>query len=135
MAEEHILGLNKARRLLMQADEWVSEPWRVAMTDLSESGATAGQGRAPYRTGRLRGRIFARVQKGKFPRWAAVRSRAKSRGRRGRRGYDYPRLLEHSAKHGHKNWFTGSVYPALIGQAEDALAKAGNEIQQRWERY
>jgi hypothetical protein len=130
----YIEGLNATRRLLKPLSELVDTPWRDAMTELAESGAEGGQARAPYRTGRLREKIYARVQKGPFPKWAAVRSRAKSRGRAGKRGYDYPRLLEYSPKHHHQGWFTSTVYPLLIARAEGVLAKAATAIQRRWGR-
>ena len=131
----YIEGLSELRHLLKPPDELVAEPWRQAMTELADQGAEGGIGAAPYRTGKLKSKIFARVQKRPFPMWAAVRSRVRSKGKRGTkypRGYDYGRLLEYSPKHNHAGWFGRSVWPRLIGAADAVLTRAGNEVAKRW---
>ncbi len=130
----YIEGLASTRRLIKPADDLIAAPWRTAMTDLAESGAAAGVSAGPSRSGRLRSRIYARVQQKAFPMWAAVRSRGARRSKAYPKGFAYPRLLEYSQKHGHAGWFSGSVEPRLIGQSEAILSVAADEVERRWSR-
>ncbi len=129
-----IEGLDSTRRLIKPADDLIAAPWRGAMTDLAQSGAAAGVSAGPGRSGRLRSRIYARVQQKPFPMWAAVRSRGSRRSKAYPKGFAYPRLLEYSQKHGHAGWFSRAVEPRLIGAAEGALATAASEVERRWSR-
>lgn len=130
----YIEGLASTRRLIKPADDLIAAPWHKAMTDLAESGALAGVSAAPRRSGRLAGKVYARVQKKAMPMWAAVRSRGTRRSKAYPRGYAYPRLLEFSEKHGHAGWFSRSVEPRLIGQSEAILSVAADEVERRWSR-
>ena len=129
----YIEGLAELRRLINPPSELMAEPWRDAMDALAAAGQAAAQAAAPRgATGQLRVKIFGRVQRKPMPMWVAIRARAKRKSRKYPRGYPYPRLLEVSAKHGHKGWFTAPLMSAMVGRAEQELAKAGDAIQRRW---
>ena len=130
----HIEGLNELRRLISPIDALVATPWKMAMTQIAEDAANAARANAPIgRTGHLKAKIYAKVQKSDMPRWAAVRSRGTRKSLKYPRGYPYPRLLNYSAKHGHQGWFDNAITP-VFAKAAAALAIAGNEIIKIWSR-
>lgn len=129
----YVEGLKELRRILRPPDELLAEPWKRAMTNLSEAGGQAALNAAPVKSGLLRRKIYAKVQKKPFPQWAAARARGTRKSAKYPKGYPYPRLLEFSQRHGHKGWFTTAVQQAW-NQADAVLAKAGNEIQEIWKR-
>lgn len=139
----YIEGYDTLRRLLNPPDALIAAPWKEAMTELADEGAKLGVSGAPSRSapvppkgygGPVRNKIKAAVMKGAFPKWAAVRVRAKQRSAKYPKGYDYPRLLEYSDKHGRAGWFDRAAV-APIGQKVDAtLTNAANKIAEKWGR-
>lgn len=145
MADEFVTikGLKELKYKLQNADEMTAGPWKRAMTEIADAGYAAILNSAPQRTGRLKSKIFVKVQQKPFPLWVAIRARGvakwdkknlrKSRSRnRYPRGFPYPRLLEFSPKHGHAGWFYKRIAPAVQSKADSALATAGREIAEKW---
>ena len=129
-------GLKELHALLVPGNALLERPWKAAMEALAEAGAEAARQAAPVgKTGQLKAGIYARVQKGTFPKWVAIRSRAKRKSPKYPRGYPYPRLLEYSAKHGHKGWFSTAIEGAWGQKAESVLAEASNEIAKIWQGF
>lgn len=130
----HIEGLRQLRRLIRPPSNLLAKPWHNAMTDLKEAGERVARRHAPVRTGYLLSKIKSAIQKKAMPMWAAIRVRARRRSHGYPRGFEYPRLLEYSPKHGHKGWFNPPIRSLWGSRARLALTKAGKEIARRWRR-
>ena len=122
--EVDMIGLAELRRL-MTGNELYAGPWRSGMTRLASQAGLSAQHGAPVATGKLQGSIRAAVQNRPFPLWAAVRVRAR------RRGYPYPRLLEFSPKHQHREWFLRALRTVWAG-ADTVLNDIGAQIARKW---
>lgn len=136
-------GLRALQRLLKPPDELLAEPWKFAMTLLAQIGEVSGKRGAPRLSGALRDKIYGRVHKQAFPRWAAVRSRGTAKSKKtGRiwksarypRGFPYPRALNYSAKYGHQGWFDRGVIAPVLARANQVLDRAADQIADKWER-
>lgn len=122
-----VKGLKELLRLLKPAENLYAEPWRDGMEDIASETGRQARARAPRRTGGILRSIQTKVQKKPFPTWLSVRAYARNRN------YPYPRLLEYSVKHGHRDWMKRAVDP-VWDTAHRTLNRIGQEIAHVWER-
>ncbi len=126
-----IIGLAELRKL-MTGDDLYATAWRSGMTKLASQAGLAALGHAPVggakdpHAGRLQASIRTAVQNRPFPQWAVVRVNARAAKR-----YGYPRLLEFSPKHHHKEWLLKAVRQVWAG-ADLVLNEIGEKIARRW---
>lgn len=107
-------------------EELYDNAMKDAFDRLAASGLKDAISGAPVLTGRLQASIIAKTSKAKLARWAAVVVKAKSHS-----GYEYPRMLEFSRKHHHKDWLINAVRKGW-GLADDELDRAAREIERIW---
>jgi hypothetical protein len=117
-------GLDELLRKL--TPELYEPAGKAALTEIGASAANAARAGAPRLSGKLAGSITPKTNPGPQPRWAAVRVGAVSS-----RGYGYPKLLEFSPKHGHRDWLKSAVTRAQ-GSFAAAVDKAARAVEGKW---
>lgn len=119
------------RRVLRATDPeyLLGHPVREVLDEIASQGADRARSVGPRgETGQLTARITHRVSPADIPRWAVVKTDARSR-----RGYSYPRLLEFSGKHGHRDWLRKAVLSGSRG-LRGAVNQLGRLLKERWRR-
>lgn len=104
-------GLAALQRKLRK-EVLLAPPLKYAMTAGTEDAARIVMSRAPRASGRLAASVTTRMDKRPVPTWGRVSVTARRRSKKFPRGFRYPRMLEYSAKSGHKGWFRGASIPA-----------------------
>ena len=119
-----IEGLDELLRKL--TPELYEAAGKTALKEISESAAGSARAGAPRQRGKLAGSITGKVNAGAKPAWAAVKVAALSP-----RGYSYPKLLEFSPKHHHRNWLQNAVNRAR-GAFASAIGRAASAVERKW---
>ena len=122
-----IQGMDKLLSKLHATPAIHAKPVKDALTEMGKIGQSAAQQNAPSDTGRLRAGIRYRVNAGPNPSYVVVRSGTT------RKGYPYPRLLEFSGKHGHRDWLLNAIKGAQ-GRFRATLTGAVRDIEAAWRR-
>jgi hypothetical protein len=117
-------GLDELLRKL--TPELYEPAGKAALTEIGEAAAASARAGAPRLSGKLQGSITPKVNGGAKPLWAAVRVGALSS-----RGYGYPKLLEFSPKHHHRDWLKSSVGRAR-GSFASAVDKAARAVEAKF---
>ncbi len=120
----HIEGLAELLRKL--SPELYQPAGKAMLKEISEAAAGAARAGAPRERGKLAGSITGKVNTGAKPAWAAVKVAALNP-----RGYSYPRLLEFSPKHHHRNWLKSAVDRAR-GAFAAAIGRAASAVERKW---
>lgn len=104
-------GITQLQRKL-RTDVLLAPPLREAMATTVEEGAQLVEARAPRASGRMAASVTHKLDARPVPTWGRIAVTARRRSRKYPRGFAYPRLLEFSAKSGHRGWFRGALVPA-----------------------
>jgi hypothetical protein len=127
-----VQGLARLQRKLRK-EVLLAPPLAEAMTAGLADAVRIVESRAPRRTGRLAASVTSRLQQKPVPTWGRVSVTARSRSKKYPRGYRYPRLLEYSAKSGHRRWFRDAIKPAQVALSRHVEA-AKRSIERIWAR-
>lgn len=117
-------GLDELLRKLTPA--LYEEAGKAALREIAEAGAQSARAGAPRMRGKLASSISPKVNRGVKPAWAVVKVAALSP-----RHYPYPRLLEFSPKHRHRDWLKHAVERASSA-FESAVGKAAGAIERKF---
>lgn len=120
-------GLKELREKL-EANKLIARPIRAALQKLADAGKAAAKGHAPRRSGRLDNRVSNKLDPRPLPGYAVIKTDALGDNR-----YGYPRMLEFSPKHGHKDWLLNAL-DSVRNQAASLLSEAAREIESTWGR-
>lgn len=100
-------------------------PMKTALRSVGKAGSASVSSHAPRETGRLAASVTSHVNDIPAPRFVAIVVKATNQG------FPYPRLLEFSAKHGHKGQLMAAV-KAITGQIHSAVNAAAAQMKANW---
>ena len=112
VASEYQIKLEGADELIrkLESESLIGKPIRRLFSKVGIQGKNAAKSSAPLATGRLNASITTRMSGKQVPTFIAVRVGAVNP-----RGYSYPRLLEFSPRHGHREWLLRAFRGAIGG--------------------
>ncbi len=134
-----LLGLNRLMKKTAGNAEQRSA-LKTLLVDIGQVALAAARQKAPHgRTDQLAEKLQYKVNPGPDPRWVVIKTDAMATPKRpGARGttrtkypYSYPKLIEFSPKHGHREWLRTAVRGART-KIYPLLKKAGLAIEDRW---
>ena len=107
--------------LKLQSENIVGKPLRKIFSRVGRTAKSAVKAAAPKDTGRLRASISTKMSGRKVPSFIAVKVSET------RDGYSYPKLLEFSTRHGHRNWLL-NAFSASFGRLPGVMDDIAREI-------
>ncbi len=132
-----IQGIDKLLAKLSKSAQVYAEPWRRALTTLTEETEQAERQAAPHNRGELEARMTHRLDARAVPEWGIVSNDAASK-----RGYRYGFALNASDRYHYrsgvrageptKGWFT-KAFQRMRQRVEKLLGEAAKEIESRWQ--
>lgn len=126
MAGRHVEVRGLTELLAKLTPALYQEAGKGMLKVIADAGAQSARAGSPRMTGKLGGSITPKVNPGAKPAWAAVKVAELSP-----RGYSYPRLLEFSPKHHHRNWLQSSIQRAR-GAFSGAITTAAAAIERKF---
>lgn len=110
------------------------KPVKAMMGNVARVAEAHARRGAPHgRTGQLRNRISSKITGGAIPAAVVKTDALNDRGGKRGRPYPYPRLLEFSPKHGHRDWLKNSIDQAR-GAINGQINRAASLIASEWGR-
>ena len=110
------------------------KPCQAMMANIARVAEGYARRGAPRgKTGQLQAHISSKVTSGKIPSAVVKTDAVNPRGGRRGRPYPYPRLLEFSPKHHHKDWLKNSI-EAARGAIGAQVTAAARIIESNWGR-
>lgn len=112
----------------LEAEGLIGKPIRRIFSKLGIQGKQAAKSMAPKATGRLSASITTRMSGRAVPKFVAVLVKATNS-----RGYSYPKLLEFSFRHGHRNWLL-TAFQGAMGGLHSFMNDAAKVIEDDWKK-
>lgn len=110
------------------------KPLKAMMENVAKVGAAYARRGAPRgRTGQLSARITSKTTSGVIPSAVVKTDAMNQRGGKRGRPYPYPRLLEFSPRHHHRDWLKNSIEQAR-GAIGAQISQAARIIESEWGR-